>query len=107
MLQPCDEWGIHGYPTTPGGGAGQPLDLDFGGLGARVALVGVEPADIGAATRAARGWAPLPPLGSLPPYPGWTRSFVGVDFGAEQFTPASNRYEFSEVDMLVAAAAPA
>lgn len=104
MLTPCAEWGIHGYPTTPGGGVGELLDLDFGGLGARVALVGAEPADIGPAMRAARGWAPLPPSDVLPPYPGWTRSFIGADFGAEQFTPAANRYEFTELDVLVAAA---
>jgi hypothetical protein len=62
--------------------------FDVGALGARVALVGQEPRDVGPAVRAARGWAPLPPPSTLPPYPGWTRSWVGFDFGTEQFTPA-------------------
>ena len=104
MLTACEEWGVHGYPTVPSTGQGELLDLDVGGLGARVALVGAEPADVGPAVRAARGWAPLPPLDTLPPYPGWTRSWVGFDFGTEQFAPAANRYEFSEIDVLVAAA---
>ena len=105
MLAACPEWEIHGYPGVPSTGQRQLLDLDVGSLGARVALAGAEPADIGAEARAARGWAPLPPLDTLPPYPGWTRSFNGFDFGTEQFSPSASRYEFSEVDVLVAAAA--
>ena len=105
MLYPCEEWGVHGYPTRPGQGSGAgPLTLDIGGLGARVALVGQEPKDVGEGVRKAMGWAPLPPLDTLPPYPGWTRSWVGFDFGTEQFTPAANRYEFSQVDLKVLAA---
>jgi hypothetical protein len=105
MLNPCSEWGLHGYPTRPGEGSGAgPLVFDVGALGARVALVGEEPQDVGAALRAARGWAPLPPPSQLPPYPGWTRSWVGFDFGTEQFSPAANRYEFSQVDLEVLAA---
>jgi len=102
MLYPCEEWGAHGYPTQPGMGSGEgPLRLDIGGLGARVALVGQEPQDVGAEVRRKMGWAQLPPLDTLPPYPGWTRSWVGFDFGTEQFTPAANRYEFSQVDLQV------
>ena len=105
MLFPCEEWGIHGYPTKPGQGSGAgPLKLDVGGLGARVALVGAEPEDVGEAVRKKWGWAPLPPLDTLPPYPGWTRSFVGFDFGTEQFAPSANRYEFTEIDLQVLAA---
>ena len=105
MLNPCSEWGVHGYPTKNGEGSGAgPMVFDVGALGARVALVGSEPQDVGAAVRAARGWAPLPPPSQLPPYPGWTRSWVGFDFGTEQFTPAANRYEFSDVDLEVLAA---
>ena len=104
MLTACSEWATHGYPASPSTGQGVLLDLDVGGLGARLALVGAEPADVGPDVRAARGWAPLPPLDTLPPYPGWTRSWVGFDFGTEQFTPAANRYEFSELDVLVLAA---
>ena len=105
MLFPCVEWGIHGYPTKPGQGSGAgPLKLDVGGLGARVALVGAEPEDVGEAVRKKWGWAPLPPLDTLPPYPGWTRSFVGFDFGTEQFAPSANRYEFTEIDLQVLAA---
>ena len=104
MLNPCAEWAIHGYPAEAGGGSGAgPRTFDVGALGARVALVGAEPADVGEAARLARGWAPLPPLSQLPPYPGWTRSWVGFDFGTEQFSPAANRYEFSDVDLQVLA----
>jgi hypothetical protein len=89
MLNPCSEWGVHGFPTKAGEGSGAgPMVFDVGALGARVALVGQEPRDVGPAVRAARGWAPLPPPSTLPPYPGWTRSWVGFDFGTEQFTPA-------------------
>jgi hypothetical protein len=101
MLLPCSEWTEHGYPSSNGEFNGVPMTLDVGALGARVFLSGVEPADVGAATRAAKGWAPLPDLATLPPYPGWTRSFNGFDFGEEQPTPGLVRYEFSEVDVLV------
>ncbi len=78
--------------------------LDVGALGARVFLSGSEPADVGPDVRAARGWAPLPPLDTLPPYPGWTRSFNGFDFGEEQPFPGLVRYEWTEIDVLVLAA---
>ena len=105
MIIPCDEWAIHGYPTVASTHEGEVLTLDIGGLGARLAFSGAEPADIGPAARAARGWAPLPPLETLPPFPGWTRSWVGFDFGTEQFSPAANRYEFSGIDVQVLASA--
>ncbi len=89
MIAPCEEWGLHGYPTSPGAGMGKSLTLDVGALGARVAFAGAEPADIGPAARAARGWAPLPPLDTLPSFPGWTRYWNGFDFGTEQFTPGA------------------
>jgi hypothetical protein len=106
MLYPCSEWAEHGYPATHGGGNGELLDLAVGALGARVALAGDEPADVGAATRASRGWAPLPPSSSLPPYPGWTRSWNGFDFGAEMglsgaVSQTETRYEWTEVNILV------
>jgi hypothetical protein len=104
MLLPCSEWAEHGYPSAPGEFSGQPLALDVGALGARVAFSGAEPADIGAAERARRGWAPLPDLSTLPPYPGWTRSWVGFDFGEEQPFPGLVRYEFTGVDVQVLAA---
>ena len=103
MLLPCSEWAEHGYPTSAGEMSGRPLVLDVGAIGARVALSGVEPPDIGAAERARRGWAPLPDLSTLPPYPGWTRSFVGFDFGQEQPSPGLVRYEFTQVDIGVLA----
>jgi len=103
MLLPCSEWAEHGYPSVEGEYDGVPMVLDVGALGARVFLSGVEPADIGAAARTAKGWAPLPDLASLPPYPGWTRSFNGFDFGEEQPMPGLVRYEFTEIDLLVRA----
>lgn len=106
MLYPCSEWAEHGYPSTQGGGNGELLNLDVGALGARVALAGEEPADVGAETRAARGWATLPPASQLPPYPGWTRSWNGFDFGAEMglsgaVSQTETRYEWTEVNVLV------
>ena len=119
MLYACSEWAEHGYPAAPPPGIvhGQRLDLAVGALGARVALVGAEPADVGAAVRAARGWAPLPAKADLPPlvreYPGWTRSWVGFDFGAEMGlgsgapSTQETRYEWTGVDVSVLAATPA
>lgn len=104
MLLPCSEWAEHGYPTADGERSGVPMVLDVGAIGARVALSGVEPPDIGPAERARRGWAPLPDLSTLPPYPGWTRAFAGFDFGQEQGTPGLVRYEFTGVDLAVLAA---
>jgi hypothetical protein len=104
MLLPCSEWGEHGYPTREGQLSGVPQLLDVGALGARVAMAGAEPQDIGAQERARRGWAPLPDPAALPPYPGWTRSFVGFDFGQEQPSPGLVRYEFTGVDLQVLAA---
>jgi len=114
MLYPCSEWAEHGYPAAPPPAVGgSRLDLAVGALGARVALVGAEPADVGAAARAARGWAPLPARAALPPgqqdYPGWTRSWVGFDFGAEMglsgaVAQLETRYEWTEVDVRVRAA---
>jgi len=106
MLYPCSEWAEHGYPSTQGGGNGELLNLDVGALGARVALAGEEPADVGAETRAARGWATLPPASQLPPYPGWSRSWNGFDFGAEMglsgaVAQTETRYEWTEVNVLV------
>jgi hypothetical protein len=104
MLLPCSEWAEHGYPSSAGELSGRPMTLDVGAIGARVALSGVEPPDIGAAERARRGWAPLPDLSTLPPYPGWTRAFAGFDFGQEQPGPGLVRYEFTGVDLQVLAA---
>ena len=104
MILPCTEWEEHGYPTMAGSPRSSTVTLDVGALGARVALSGAEPADIGPATRAARGWAPLPDLSTLPPYPGWTRSWNGFDFGVEQPNPGLARYEFTAVDIEVLAA---
>ena len=104
MLLPCSEWAVHGYPAVEGSTNGLPMELDVGALGARVALSGAEPADVGPALRAQRGWAPLPDLSTLPPYPGWTRSFNGFDFGEEQPSRGLVRYEFTSIDLLVLAA---
>ena len=105
MLLPCSEWSEHGYPSSEGELSGVPMQLEVGALGARVAFSGEEPQDLGPAERARRGWAPLPDLATLPPYPGWTRSYVGFDFGQEQPGPGLVRYEFTGVDVAVAAAA--
>lgn len=62
-----------------------------------MALVSAKPAPTLAwrRTRAARGWAPPPPLVTLPPSQLDTLVCVGVELGAEQFTRtpacASNR----------------
>ena len=104
MLLPCDEWSEHGFPSTPGAPVGTSVLLDVGALGARVALSGAEPRDMGPAAREARGWAPLPDLSTLPPYPGWSRAWNGFDFGQEQPSPGLVRYEWTNIDVLVLAA---
>ena len=101
---PIRRWAEHGYPVANAAGSGVPLSLDVGALGARVFLSGVAPADVGAAERARRGWAPLPDLSTLPPYPGWTRSFNGFDFGQEQPGRGMARYDFTALNVEVLAA---
>lgn len=105
QLLPCAEWAAQGFPSKKGDawvGDDRVWNMDVGALAARVYLSGAEPADV--PDRAEKGWAPLPPLDTLPPYPGWTRSWVSFEVGPEQFDPASviARWEVSHWDVKVA-----
>ena len=110
QLLPCAEWGVHGFPSTPGEGwlgDDRLWNLDVGALAARVYFSGSEPSDA-AVNRTGKGWAPLPQAG-LPDYPGWNRSWVSFEIGPEQMDASGAavvRWETSEFDVQVAGPGP-
>ena len=95
-MLPCEEWGMHGFPTRPGIGwigDSRLWTLDVGGLGSRVFLQGAEPAPI--ATTAE-------PSGIARNFPGNNRSWISFEIGPE--SPEDRnivRWEVQDVDVQI------
>ena len=95
-MLPCEEWGMHGFPTRPGIGwigDSRLWTLDVGGLGSRVFLQGAEPAPI--ATTAE-------PSGIARNFPGNNRSWISFEIGPE--SPEDHnivRWEVQDVDVQI------
>jgi hypothetical protein len=105
-LRPCAEWAVHGFPAAPGDGwigDDRTWTLDVGALGARMYMAGANPPSTPEIESRKAMLARHQGQDALPPYPGWSRSFLDFEIGPEQFDSASHmvRWEVSQVDVQV------
>ena len=107
FLKACSEWEPHGFPATPEAGwlntTQNFWNMDVGTLGARLHLTGTDPSPSAETLAKMRKYEEMTGQ-TLPPYPGWGRTWLDFEIGPEEFASSNGkliRWEVTNWDVQV------